>query len=449
MNKIEFEKAVEILSEEDRYTMQKQIVKRRDELNDKLYLGELIKQDNVKFKTNNLILAPVGSGKSHLIENMLIPEGFKGKALYLTSNSALKDSICPESSESRRYLASKGKSRGFFTSGNKSKFGTSDYSVHVMTYHEFGKKIESPHQNFTDDIDLVFCDEIHSLPTYKSYDKSAELDRAMRWLFLKYPDKQIFYFTGTHERLYELERKVPGYLSAVTTYDYSEHPKIRRYVASTTVMITHIEQLRPLLKSKLESFNYEGSKGLAFTRFIEEQKKIYEIAKSEGFKPIMLWSIHNEVKMSEEQLRVRDFVLKSGFIPEPYNILIINSSMQEGWNLEDNMMRLAILDTLDLTEQIQSLGRIRKDIDLVICKTNGEDESEESIEIPSKYLNRNLTSEDKTALYIEMNVINKQGKVSKWPTIKKRAEDSGYIIADQQLIEDGKRIRVTTISIQE
>ena len=44
--------------------------------------------------------------------------------------------------------------------------------------------------------------------------------------------------------------------------------------------------------------------------------------------------------------------------------------MQEGWNLDDDMMRLAILDTTDITEQIQALGRIRRDVDLLICKTN-------------------------------------------------------------------------------
>lgn len=431
----------------DRTKLQKYTINDRNELNSKLYLGEIMEIDKPEFGSNNLIIAPVGSGKSHLIEQVLIPKGFKGKALYLTSNSALKDSICPDKNELRSKLEKEGKSLGFFTTSNKERIGTSGRNVHVMTYHEFGNKIESPNQVFTNDISLIFCDEIHSLPIYKTYDNSPELDRAMRWLFTKHEYKQLFYFTATQDKLVHLDKSVPGYLSAVSTYDYSNHSRIRKYVANSTYLISHIEQLRPHLQAKLEAFNYYGYKGLAFTKYIREQEKIYEIAKSEGFEPIALWSVnHEEKKMSDEQLRVRDFVLSSGYIPEPYNLLIINGAMQEGWNLEDNMMRLAILDTLDLTEQIQALGRIRQDIDLVIRKTDDDSLVTKVIDIPKKYLNIRLTNEDKVSLYMELNIINQYGKISKWPTIKKLIEEAGHTISEEQIVMDGKRIRVSTIN---
>lgn len=422
--------------------------KERIELNDKMYLGEIIELDKPQFETNNLIIAPVGAGKSHLIEKMLIPKNFKGKALYLTSNTALKDSVCPEDDDLRDILREKNKSLGFFSTSNKKKIGIADYSVHVMTYSEFGIRLESPNQTFTKDLEIIFCDEVHSLPTYRSYNKDPDLDRAMRWLFTRHADKKLFYFTATQENLIKLEKKIPGYLSAVTTFDYSNHPKIRRYVAQTTYLIKHIEQLRPHLQAKLESFNYYGYKGLAFTKYIVEQDKICEIAESEGFKPICLWSVNNEEReMNEEQLRVRKIILSTGYIPEPYNLLIINGAMQEGWNLEDDMMRLAILNTLDLTEQIQSLGRIRKDIDLVIKKTNDETLVTNGIDIPEKYMNVPLTSSERESLCIELNLINKYGEVSKWPTVKKAAKNGGYEITDETINIDNKRTRVSIIKV--
>ena len=147
-------------------------VEEREELYHKKYLSEIIEEEKPEFESNNLILAPVGSGKSHLIENVLIPKDFNKKIIYLTSNSALKDSLCPDDNEIRKTLADKGESVRFFTTANKSKFGDRPYSVHVMTYAEFGERIHPPHQTFTDDVGLVFCDEIHSLPKYFSYDKS-------------------------------------------------------------------------------------------------------------------------------------------------------------------------------------------------------------------------------------------------------------------------------------
>lgn len=429
--------------------LRKQSNKERKELYHKLYLGEIIDIEKPTFKSNSLILAPVGSGKSHLIEKQLIPKNFNGKILYLTSNTALKDSICPNNNELRRLLANNDKSIKFHTTGNKNRYGNKPYNVHVMTYHEFGHIIQVParRDKFTKDIDIIFCDEIHSLPTYHSYDKSDVLGIAMSWIFDKHEGKQKYYFTATKDSLDNLEKKMPGYLDYVTIYDYLDHPKIRKYIANSTTFINHIEQIRPYLNSKLASFNYYGYKGLAFTSRIGEQEKLADIAASEGFKPIILWSTNNEKKMNKEQLRVRNYILSTGNIPEPYNLLIINNSMQEGWNLDDDMMRLAILDTTDITEQIQALGRIRRDIDLLICKTNDRILSYENIEVPTEYLDKPLTSKDKTSLYIRLNIIDSAGNVSKWPSVRKLLELSGYEMSDNTIMIDGKQTRVTTISL--
>ena len=421
---------------------------RRKELKKKLYLGEIIKKEKPTFGSNNMILSPVGSGKSHLIENMLIPKDFKKKALYLTSNTALKDSVAPSDNEVRKKMAEQGKSRGFYTSANKSRYGDVPYKVHVMTYSEFGDKMLHTSDELLEDVEIVFCDEIHSLPIYFNYDNNYKLAIAMFWLLKKQDGVTMYYFTATKDSISLLEEKVPGRLDDIKILDYIDQPHIRKYVAKSTHYVSHIEQTRVYLAARKEAFDYYGYKALAFTRLITEQKKIEKIAKEEGFKPLVLWSVNNEdEKMTDEQLEARDVLLRTGLIPEPYNLLIINGSMQEGWNLFDEAVTLAILDTIDLTEQIQALGRIRKDIDLVVKKTKDKKLLFKNIIIPEKYLNKDLNTEDKENLSIELNILNDKGKLIKWTSIKKIITNLGYEIEDKVITVDDKRVRVSMIKV--
>lgn len=448
-------KDIEIFkSLDEEMTLDEEFIKQCDEeraiMYNKLYLSEIVDIEKPEFGSNNLILAPVGSGKSHLIEKRLIPSNCEYDILYLTSNTALKDSICPpNNNELRKALAEKGKSIKFYTSHNKKRYGDKPYSVHVMTYHEFGNHLDIPSKKrqLLDKVKMIFCDEIHSLPTYESYDGNKTLLLARSWLFDKHEGKQIYYFTATKDNIYNLEIKKPGTLEYVKVFDYLNYPNIRRYVASSTYLINHIDQIRPHLKAKIASFNYYGHKGLAFTPRIEEQKKISEIAISEGYCPIILWSTNNEEEMSDEQLKVREFLLRTGRIPEPYNLLIINGAMQEGWNLLDPKMRLAILDTTDITEQVQALGRIRKNIDVLICKTKENLKKEDKIILPEEYLNIPLNTQNKIELYMKLDLTRADGNILKWPAIKKRLIKQGYKVEEKISTTHGERKRVSIITI--
>lgn len=421
----------------------------REDLYNKKYLGEIIEEEKPTFGNNNLILSPVGSGKSHLIENMLIPKDYDGKIIYLTSNSALKDSLAPNDNKVRKLLADNGLSVKFYTTGNKSKFGDKKYSVHVMTYAEFGQWIINPNTEILHGVEMIFCDEMHSLPRYFEYDNSYKLGVAMHWLLTEHENIQKFYFTAARSSIDKLEKRMPSIFDNFKVFDYLDHPEIRKYVANSVYYINHIAQLRVHFKAKLEAFNYYGYKALAFTKLISEQEKLAELAEEEGYKPLVLWSINNEREMSKEQLEAREYILNTGNIPEPYNILIINSSMQEGWNLFDNKVNWAILDTLDITEQIQALGRIRKDIDLVIKKTKNPDKVKFNVQVPEEYLNRELGNDEKEELCNTIKILDTKGRVRKWTTIKEYLKDSGYEIKDKNIKINGKRTRVSVISIKE
>lgn len=419
----------------------------RERVYKKLYLGEIMKKEKPQFGHNNLVLAPVGSGKSFLIEKLLIPKNYVGTVLYLTSNTALKDSLCPNDNKLRKEFAENGQSINFFTTENKKRYGDSAYNVHLMTYHEFGKRIESPNEVFTKNKYLIFCDEVHSLPIFTQYDGGGVLNTALRWLFQKHDDKTIYYFTATREGLDNLERRIPGYLDNIKEFDYINHPEIRKYEAKSTYYVSNVHQLRVHLKAKVDYIKRHGCKGLAFTRLISGQKILADIAESEGFTPIILWSVNNEdLKMSDEQLRVRKYLLSTGNIPEPYNLLIINGAMQEGWNLYDEKVEFAILDTMNETEKVQALGRIRKDVDFIVLKTNDADYRVHQVILEDKYINKILMAEDKKDLVEDLNIKNDRNNIMKWPTIKKIIINSGYEVEDKIEVINGSRRRISIIT---
>lgn len=435
-----------IISEIDK-ELRGRVLEERVDLKEKLYLSQIIDLEKPVFESNNLILAPVGSGKSQLIESRLIPEDYSGSIIYLVSNTTLKDSICPNNNVERERVASEGKSQKMFTTSNRKRYGSKPYNIHVMSYHEFGDRIFSPQQTLTKDVGLIFCDEIHSLPVYHSYDKRSNLAIAMNFLFSKHEDIKIYYFTATSDSLDKLESEVSGYFGAVTSYNYLEHPKIRKYVARSTYFVSNVEEIRPHLKAKLAGFDYYKYKGLAFSKLIADQEKIAAIVSEEGYKPIVLWSVNNEREMSEEQLRVREYILRTGLIPNEYNFLIINGAMQEGWSLHDPDMTLAIMDTTDVTEQVQALGRIRKDIELLICKAKSSNIMQVGVEVPEEYIDVVLTTELKDELCGELNVLRANGKPYKWTTISKMIMASNYELVESIKVVDGRRRSCAVISL--
>lgn len=414
----------------------------------KLFLSEIVNKENPKFTSNNLILAPIGSGKSTLIE--LLVKDQIGSILLLVSNRFLKDDVCPDDNEVKQARAYRGESRRMFTSKNKTIFGNEKYSIHVMTYAEFGSRIQK-NNKFLEEEDFIqiHCDEIHSLPEYKKINKSEPLIHAIKYLFSKHEQHQIFYYTATRANLDDLEREIPGTFKDVMVFDYLNHPDIKQYMALSEYKINHIEQVRPHLSSRLKSFKYFGHKGLAFSRTISGLKRIEEILIEEGYKPLVLWSDANDkYPLSELQKEARTSLINTNHIPDPYNFLVINSAMREGWDLKDPKLKLAIMNTTNETDLIQARGRIRKDIDILIYRTN-EEADEDSVEVPQEYLGIPLISSVKKDLCQELNIVNKEGSIRQWVSIKPRLIMNGYQIKETRVTIEGKRLKASIINKKE
>ena len=411
-----------------------------------LYLSDVINIEKPKFNSNNLIIAPVGSGKSTLIENNLM-KNIKGTCLMLVSNTHLKESLVSTNEEERKLKADR-----TFTTNKKAIYGEGDSERLVMTYAEFGKRLLDK-DKYLNNIKHIYCDEIHSLPEYETYGKSWELIHAIQYLFEKQEGKKIFYFTATDESLILLKDKYKMIMSEIKIFDYRDYPNIKKYTSLEIEKINHFRQIRNILieRNYKEDFLKYGYKGLIFTKLINTMKTLEEMLIEEGFTPLVLWSVNNKDNpMSEEQLKARDELMKTEKIPKPYNFLIINGAMREGWNLKDNKVQLAIMNTISETDQIQARGRIRSNIAKLIIKDEKElNTDSREIEVKEKFLNRPLDKNDKEELCIDLNIVDNRGILVKWERVKKILINNDYVVDDKTITIKKKRTRISVVSIED
>lgn len=405
-----------------------------------LWLGDVINIENPKFTKKNLIISPVGSGKTYAIKELLSKTGGYYQ-LMLVSTSSLKDSI----------LASEEDSEGqVFSSSKKIKIkdGDKDYILHVMTYAEFGYRIRNNDDFIRENnIERIYCDEVHSLIEYKKYSSDERYVHAMRYLFNKDDSLSIYYFTATTEHIDKLRNADKEKFKNMKVFDYRNYPNIKKYINLNIQEISHTEQLRELLRGHSEDFINYGYKGLAFQSTIKSQLSLAEILEDEGFSPLVLWSTKNvEHKMDDVQLKARDELLKTGKIPEGYNFLIINGAMREGWNLTDEKVELAIINTTSETDAVQARGRIRKNISTMIVRVESTDNSSKKIKLSDKFLNSDLEKADKDNLVNEVDMRDNLGRQMKWRAIKTILESSGYLVKDKVKRVNGKQVRFTVIT---
>lgn len=392
----------------------------------KKYLSEIIKEENISFDSNSLIISPVGSGKTTLIKEVLIKEDNSNK-LLLVSTSFLKDTL-----------------------NNSDKVLKSNINIKIMTYHEFGLRI-SNNNKFVENINQIFCDEIHSLPEYRNYNGTSDnlsyaLEHAIKYLFNKHEGKEIYYFTATDSALKKIKEKRKGLMEDIATYDFRERKDIKQYIEISKVYMNHMDQIQDLMRKNYKRLNHFKYKGIGFAKTISSLKKLEEILLSEGFSPLVLWSKSNpDYKLNEEQLRARSQIMLTGIIPEGYDFLLVNSSMREGWDLIDKDVKIAIMNTTDETDIIQARGRVRKDLDLIIYKNSEDKSSIKNTEIIDRYIGKILDKSEKDKLCLELDMRNKNNHILKWNTLKKLLVEEGYEIVESRPNINGKRTNVSMI----
>ena len=388
----------------------------------KKYLGELIKEENIKFGNNNLILAPVGSGKTHYIINDLIPQ-FKN-VLYLCDTSALKEQIISD------------------LYGRK--------NVEVMTYSAFGTRITTSNNwILMSDYDCIISDEFHNLIDYDNKFNTVEYSHAIKFLIEENNIIKKFYFTATPYN-YKVARETDKMLSYdnIKEYNFLDREDIMSYTQKNFYELNSFREIANEIEIISPSI-LQGNKVLIFTEKIDTQNKIEESIVNldiDGLNPICLWSINNKKKpMSGEQVKVRQYILDNNTIPDEYNILIINKSMETGINIKDKRFLYCFINTSNLTTRTQARGRLRHDIDTVWYIDSMKDteiKAHNKEHLLAPYLDRRLSTKDKKALCRDFNLVDGKGRDVGWTSIKKFILEVGYTVKDKK----SNGIRYTIIS---
>lgn len=410
--------------------------------NGRLYLSEIVEKEKPAFGKNNLILAPTGSGKTHLMKNLIKSK----EVLLLVSTTSLKESLVPESEDEREKLSNR-----MYSTKREKVYGEGDYKILVMTYAEFSNKLQFRNE-FANQFEQIFCDEIHSLFNYYFFsNEKIKFTIIIRYLFENEGrNQEIYYFTATDDYLKTFqEKEYAEFFKDVKVFDYLNHPEIIKNMVLSSYKINNIEQVKPHLKSRKKSFKHFKYKIFAYCRTISKQIKLKEMLEKEGFKVLVLWSINNkDYPMSKKQLKHREYVLRTGLIPEEYDVLIINSSMQEGWDLVDKKVKCVIMNTTNQTEFAQAIGRVRGDIDLLLYRSDSF-EFDCFVNFPDELINKDLTTEDKRNLCEKLDVRNFKGNVLKWTSIKSILIKQGYVIKDKSVYINGKLTRVSSVEHSE
>ena len=377
------------------------------------YLGEIIKEEKIELGTNTLIVAPTGSGKTHYILNDLCTED--KKCLYICDTNNLKYSV------------------------NYSIAQAKKDNIRVMNYHKFGKIISGhADDEFIEDYDYIIADECHNLIKYQGIDNNGYLMASRMKLFKKYEHCKIVFFTATPETLDELSIRYNGIDRNFNCLDFmpETHPEIKRYTESRLSYYTDIDrEFR-----EYENYFKLGNQCLIFTAQIETMKKIECICnKYDYLKPISIWSTNNEkVPMSEEQEKVRKYLLQQHELMSDYNILIINKATETGINIEDwnkedkpHRMNLMICNSVDDTEQIQSRGRIRHDIDFLVFRTKDTTQVKFHIDedILDKWWSKGLIEE---FIISKNNMRDSKGRLVTVKALTKELEKYGYAIKNKK-----------------
>ncbi|POO86638.1 DEAD/DEAH box helicase family protein [Clostridium sp. 3-3] len=405
----------------------------------KLTVNEIIKNEGIMLHKNkvNLIIAPAGSGKTYYIFNTLLNPS--ERSVYLCDTSNLREMILKDD-EIRHMVMSvepdfeKIAERGF-------KFDK--FNCTVMTYAKwFYEKHKLEYAN----VKTIVCDEIHNLYKYK--DKFDNKDKEIENYTQVIQDihsraksgVQVVGFTATHERIKRemnwLLPKDDSQISCISNDNWnvinlSNRDDIRRLHSDFTFFFNNYRNLNHYLKA-YNGFKY-GKKALIYTNRITECKDMIDICDSVGLKSIALWSMNNKDNpMNKEQLDVRESILTSGIIPEPYQVLIINGAYETGINIMDKDIEIMICNDTQADTQIQSRSRIRKDIKAEIFKSkNCLDDVRVSIN--EEYLNKPLTTKDKRELCKEINLYGEKNSLLKWTSVKQIIMNSGYEIIDNRI----------------
>ena len=392
-----------------------------------VYLSDYIIKHCYHIRQNTFIIAPTGSGKTYYILDVLTPGH---KCLYLCDNNNLKSAVLKHP--------------------NTVEYGVlnANADVEVMTYKQFGKECIYRTIDFVGQYDYVIADEVHNLIDYSKFSKDTDLTRAIDALVQNYENTKIIFFTATPYYLDCIKTEYSFFLNNFKVWDFSKVREIKRYTNKRFAYISSMYQIKFILEEYKEAFMYNNWKCLIYTPKVTDMHKIEEIVIDKGLNPILLWSTsRTEEPMSTEQLITRAQLIETGYLKEPYNVLIINRATETGVNIYDEDMNLVIVNTINVTQQIQVRGRVRHDVDLLVLKDKDMSKVAKTIIIPPELLDVQLSKQTLEQFIKDYGLRNEEKKYITVNKFLSLIRDT-YEVSKKKIRINGKQVMSYKIQLK-
>lgn len=341
-------------------------------MREKQYYNDYYLENGIQYEQGlyNIVRTPCGSGKTfHCLNFITEPERFTtrlGKhqdtklCLYVTDTSALRESVVSD------YEAK---------TGRKVAERDERKNLTVWTYSRLAyelKKYRGKEDVFLRRYDYIFLDEIHQLFKY-----SERFDKRTKALS---QDENVALYNDIIDLL-------PIFREETTLICLSATPKpLIDFIHDTDDEILYMNDIIPvtkLHKIKCYTENYkipvwdmqetvrkiefeENDKMFIFARTIDELQNYEDICQEKGLTTTVLWSIHSEREMTDEQQKARDKLLETGEYDT--DVIILNGAYESGINIEngkDSEERtiFVIVASSEDWQITQARGRIRHNID--------------------------------------------------------------------------------------
>lgn len=313
-------------------------------------------------------------------------------------------------------------------SNNSPWFGEAIHGnkIVVMTYAKFGVLAEK-YPRFGYDFELILCDEIHSLPKFRSFrSKTGDSNphiAAQQRLEEVVNGSQVMVIA-----LSATPRKAEEQLRCDIRHITVEKD-VRQLETAQTIPYTNKFRLLEQISPQEKGIVYIGR----VTGMIEFQKA----ATAKGFRAICVWSENNtDHPMTADQRAARQHILSQEELPPQYDMVILNASSETGINIHGKVDYI-IVHNQEPETQVQIRGRYRHDLDrLYLLDYN-------SIQIPEEYLDCELFAEQREELCQVIGLRDPKGRVYKWETVRKRLEAAGYSIVERR--RNSKRFYIITL----
>lgn len=377
-----------------------------------LWLSEAIHEEELKKGALNIVEAPVGCGKTTWALDSLSTRVSKPyKMLYLIDTVNGKEQLLRR--ENTQYYSEQWLK---FAKEDPEWFGerlAADKIV-VVTYAKFA--LLARVDGFVSMFELIVCDEIHNLPKFSHF--IAPNTMAIN-LHKEAKEKLTEIVKAGHTLVVGLsatpQRAIDGMECLKNTVTVDE--KVRHWETEEMIpYVNAVETIKRIGKQK---------KGLYYTMKVVDMKKMVQVANEAGIKAIAVWSTHNkDWPMTEEQIRVREYILNHMELPPEYDLVIINASSETSINLNGRIDYIMI-HTKETEAQIQVRGRYRNDLKklyVLDCKACEE--------VPEEFLGRKLFTPDKEKLCSIMQLRTDSNAPAAWRTVKRRLLDCGYVIKE-------------------